>query len=63
MKPQDDDDDLEEESTFMTKVRWARDQAVLRLTCMVEGHHTDPDEEDDYGQAPCLRCGLWVYLN
>lgn len=53
----------EVEQTLMDKVRWARDQAAARLTCMIDGHTTDPEEADDYGQAPCLRCGRWIYVD
>ena len=60
MEPNDDEP---EEPAVMAKIRWARGRAAARLTCLMEGHAADPAEEDDYGQAPCLRCGQWVYVD
>lgn len=62
-EPDEEDDEERPEPTVLDKVRWARDQAAARVLCMIEGHLTDPDEVDDYGQAPCLRCDRWVYVD
>ena len=60
---EDNDGQDDVEPTLMDRVRWARERAAARWACMIEGHLTDPDEVDDYGQAPCLRCDRWIYVD